>query len=68
MHSRRAAVADAHPRRAVVLAERGRAARLAEAIQQAALDLDRLDDAGAHDLRLRFEALRRGTVPRAGTN
>jgi tetratricopeptide (TPR) repeat protein len=44
--------------RAVTAAERGRALLVAEAIEQARLDLDRLDAIGEHELRLRFEAAR----------
>ena len=51
-----AALRDRDPRRAAVLLERGRALLTSEAIQQAELDLDALDAAGAHDLRLRLEA------------
>lgn len=41
---------------AVVLVERGRALLLTEALEQSRLDLDALDAAGAHELRLLVEA------------
>jgi hypothetical protein len=53
-----AALEASDPHRAVAMVERGRALLLNEATEQARLDLDRLDDAGAHALRARFEAAR----------
>jgi hypothetical protein len=53
-----AALRNQEATRAVTAAERGRALLVAEAIEQARLDLDRLDAVGEHELRLRFEAAR----------
>jgi tetratricopeptide (TPR) repeat protein len=44
--------------KAVMFAERGRAQLVAEAVEQTRLDVDRLDAAGEHELRLRVEAAR----------
>ena len=51
-----AALRNHQAARAAAAAERGRALLVAEAIEQARLDLDRLDAIGEHELRLRFEA------------
>jgi len=53
-----AALRDDDAPKAVMLAERGRAQLVAEVMEQARLDLDRLDAAGEHDLRLRVDAAR----------
>ncbi len=51
-----AALRGGDAKKAVTFAERGRAQLVAEAVDQARLDLDRLEAAGKHELRLRVDA------------
>jgi len=57
-----AALRGGDPDRAVTLLERGRALLASEAMEQARLDLDALDAAGAQELRLQLEAVGREQV------
>jgi hypothetical protein len=63
-----AALRGGDAKKAVTFAERGRAQLVAEAVEQARLDLDRLEAVGQHELRLRVDAaLAAARAPDNGT-